>query len=48
MIVGGASDTPEAGCRSATPRPLDMERVQAKLRPRLAERGQTCGRRNPD
>lgn len=48
MIVGGASDRPEAGCKSATLRPLDMECVQAKLRPRLAERGQTCGRRNPD
>lgn len=48
MIVGGASDIPEAGCKSATLHPLDMECVQAKLRPRLAERGQTCGRRNPD
>lgn len=47
LMVGGASDIPEVGYKSATLRLLDMECVQAKLRLRLVERGQICGCRNP-
>lgn len=47
LIVGGASDIPEVGYKSAKLHLLDMECVQAKLRLRLVERGQICGRRNP-
>lgn len=48
LIVGGSSDLPEVGYKCAKLHLLGMECVRAKLHLHLAERGQTCGRRNPD